>query len=207
MRLNESKEVKKTLQKHLGINLTVVNSAKLFLGRLKGVREPEKKRKIIGDLEAIRIEKEAENTPNAGRFLNSLRARHGIGVRVLGDITPERVEITRKTDHVFISMIKKAGIYEEASFLASISQTYAGLDTDQAVGLMVDTRVYGHIVILRAATTSDFMSAEPYEFSFELLKAMAHRIVNEVDGVSRVTYDLSSKLPDTIELEQRFWIE
>ncbi|KAK7398503.1 GMP synthase (glutamine-hydrolyzing), partial [Neonectria punicea] len=119
----------------------------------------------------------------------------GIGVRVLGDITPERVEIARKADHIFISMIKEAGIYNE------MSQAYAGLDTNKAVGVMGDTRVYGYIVILRAVTTSDFMSAEPYEFSFDLLKAMARRIVNEVDGVSRVTYDLSSKPPGTIELE------
>ncbi|EEU36184.1 uncharacterized protein NECHADRAFT_97500 [Fusarium vanettenii 77-13-4] len=271
MRLNECEQVKETLQQHLGINLTVVDGAELFLGRLKGIREPEKKRKIIGETfidlfekEAVRIEKEAENTPNAGKvswflqgtqvvcvpgktdltirittsvvfprqrmmdglleplrelFKDEVRAlgrrlqihedlvnRHpfpgpGIGVRVLGDITPERVEIARKADHIFISMIKEAGIYNEASPLALMSQAYAGLDTNKAVGVMGDTRVYGYIVILRAVTTSDFMSAEPYEFSFKLLKAMARRIVNEVDGVSRVTYDLSSKPPGTIELE------
>ncbi|KAB5562714.1 class I glutamine amidotransferase-like protein [Coniochaeta sp. 2T2.1] len=274
MRLNECQQVKETLEKHLGINLTVVDSAELFLGRLKGVREPEKKRKIIGETfidlfeqEAIRVEKEAENTPNAGKvswflqgtlypdvieslsfkgpsatikthhnvgglpqrmmdgqglrlleplrelFKDEVRAlgrrlqihedlvnRHpfpgpGIGVRVLGDITPERVEIARKADNIFISMIKEAGIYDQ------MSQAYAGLDTNKAVGVMGDTRVYGYIVILRAVTTSDFMSAEPYEFSFDLLKRMARRIVNEVDGVSRVTYDLSSKPPGTIELE------
>lgn len=274
MRLNECQQVKETLQKHLGINLTVIDGAELFLSRLKGVREPEKKRKIIGETfidlfeqEAIKIEKQAENTPNAGkvswflqgtlypdvieslsfkgpsatikthhnvgglpqrmmdgqglRLLEPLRElfkdecralgrrlqihedlvnRHpfpgpGIGVRILGDITPERVEIARKADHIFISMIKEAGIYNK------MSQAYAGLDTNKAVGVMGDTRVYGYIVILRAVTTSDFMSAEPYEFSFDLLKAMARRIVNEVDGVSRVTYDLSSKPPGTIELE------
>ncbi|KAK9423225.1 putative GMP synthase [glutamine-hydrolyzing] [Seiridium unicorne] len=292
MRLNECEQVKETLQKHLGINLTVLNSGELFLGRLKGVREPEKKRKIIGETfidlfeqEAIRIEKEAENTPNAGkvswflqgtlypdvieslsfkgpsatikthhnvgglpkrmmdgqglRLLEPLRElfkdecralgrrlqihedlvnRHpfpgpGIGVRVLGDITPERVEIARKADHIFISMIKEAGIYNEASFQASVARATANtanrcpkpmlvwIPTRVSVGVMGDTRVYGYIVILRAVTTSDFMSAEPYEFSFDLLKAMARRIVNEVDGVSRVTYDLSSKPPGTIELE------
>ncbi|KAG5997654.1 GMP synthase (glutamine-hydrolyzing) [Claviceps pusilla] len=272
MRLNECEEVKATLQQHLGINLTVVDGGELFLTRLKGVTEPEKKRKIIGETfidlfekEAIRIENEAKDTPNAGkvswflqgtlypdvieslsykgpsavikshhnvgglpqrmmdghglRLLEPLRElfkdevrslgrrlqihedlvnRHpfpgpGIGVRVLGDLTAERVDIARKADHIFISMIKEAGIYNEA--------TYAGLDTNKAVGVMGDTRVYGYIVILRAVTTSDFMSAEPYEFSFSLLKAIARRIVNEVDGVSRVTYDLSSKPPGTIELE------
>ncbi|KAK7428362.1 hypothetical protein QQZ08_005119 [Neonectria magnoliae] len=76
-----------------------------------------------------------------------------------------------------------------------MSQAYAGLDTNKAVGVMGDTRVYGYIVILRAVTTSDFMSAEPYEFSFDLLNAMARRIVNEMDGVSRATYDL--QVPDS----------
>ncbi|KAG5990588.1 GMP synthase (glutamine-hydrolyzing) [Claviceps spartinae] len=211
MRLNECEEVKATLQQHLGINLTVVDGGELFLSRLKGVTEPEKKRKIIGETfidlfekEAIRIENEAKDTPNAGKvswFLQGTtgliheRYRPGIGVRVLGDLTTERVEIARKADHIFISMIKEAGIYNE------MSQAYAGLDTNKAVGVMGDTRVYGYIIILRAVTTSDFMSAEPYEFPFGLLKAIARRIVNEVDGVSRVTYDLSSKPPGTIELE------
>ncbi|KAK1245241.1 hypothetical protein MKX08_004870 [Trichoderma sp. CBMAI-0020] len=274
MRLNESKKVKETLKEHLGINLTVIDGSELFIERLKGITEPEKKRKIIGETfidlfekEAIRIEKEAENTPNAGKvswFLQgtlypdvieslsfrgpsaTIKTHHnvgglpqrmmdgqglrlleplrelfkdevrnlgrrlkihedlvnrfpfpgpGIGVRILGECTPERIEIARKADHIFISMIKEAGIYNE------ISQAYAGLDTSKAVGVMGDTRVYGYIIILRAVTTSDFMSAEPYEFPFSLLKAIARRIVNEVDGVSRVTYDLSSKPPGTIELE------
>ncbi|KAH0526200.1 hypothetical protein TsFJ059_009555 [Trichoderma semiorbis] len=274
MRLNESEKVKVTLKEHLGINLTVIDGTKLFLDRLKGVTEPEKKRKIIGETfidlfeeEAIRIEKEAENTPNAGKvswFLQgtlypdvieslsfkgpsaTIKTHHnvgglpkrmmdgqglrlleplrelfkdevrdlgrrlkihedlvnrfpfpgpGIGVRILGECTPERIEIARQADNIFISMIKEANIYNE------ISQAYAGLDTSKAVGVMGDTRVYGYIIILRAVTTSDFMSAEPYEFPFALLKAIARRIVNEVDGVSRVTYDLSSKPPGTIELE------
>ncbi|KAL2672162.1 hypothetical protein Neosp_012860 [[Neocosmospora] mangrovei] len=179
MRLNECEQVKETLQQHLGINLTVVDGAELFLGRLKGIREPEKKRKIIGETfidlfekEAVRIEKEAENTPNAGKVSWFLQ-----GTRITTDD----------------SKAYGPGI--------GMSQAYAGLDTNKAVGVMGDTRVYGYIVILRAVTTSDFMSAEPYEFSFKLLKAMARRIVNEVDGVSRVTYDLSSKPPGTIELE------
>lgn len=274
MRHDESNQVKKTLKEHLGINLTVINGTDLFLKRLKGVTEPEKKRKIIGETfidlfeeEAIRIEKEAENTPNAGKvswFLQgtlypdvieslsfkgpsaTIKTHHnvgglpkrmmdgqglrlleplrelfkdevrdlgrrlkiheelinrfpfpgpGIGVRILGECTPERIEIARQADHIFISMIEEAGLYNK------ISQAYAGLDTSKAVGVMGDTRVYGYIIILRAVTTSDFMSAEPYEFPFALLKAMARRIVNEVDGVSRVTYDLSSKPPGTIELE------
>ncbi|KIH89404.1 GMP synthase (glutamine-hydrolysing) [Sporothrix brasiliensis 5110] len=274
MRLNECQQVKATLGEHLGINLTVVDAADLFLGRLAGVLEPEKKRKIIGstfidlfEKEAERIEKEAENTPNAGKvewFLqgtlypdvieslsfkgpsatikthhnvgglpermmngqglrlleplrllfkdevraigrtlnihNDLIMRHpfpgpGIGIRILGEVTPERVEVARKADNIYISMIKEAGIYDK------MSQAYAGVDTNKAVGVMGDTRVYGYIIILRAVTTSDFMSAEAFEFPWALLQKIARTIVNSVDGVSRVTYDLTSKPPGTIELE------
>ncbi|EPE08845.1 gmp synthase [Ophiostoma piceae UAMH 11346] len=271
MRLDECKQVKETLGKHLGINLTVVDAVDLFLGRLQGVIDPEKKRKIIGstfidlfEKEAIRIEKDAENTPNAGKvewFLqgtlypdvieslsfkgpsatikthhnvgglpqrmmdgqglrplrllfkdevreigrklgihHDLIMRHpfpgpGIGIRILGEVTPERVEIARKADNIYISMIKEAGIYDQ------MSQAYAGVDTNKAVGVMGDTRVYGYIIILRAVTTSDFMSAEAFEFPWKLLQDIARTIVNSVDGVSRVTYDLTSKPPGTIELE------
>ncbi|KAH6893098.1 GMP synthase [Thelonectria olida] len=203
MRLNECEEVQKTLQQHLGISLTVIDGSALFLDRLKGITEPETKRKIIGGIfidlfeqEAIRIEKEAENTANAGkveffvqgtlypdvieslsfndsttikthhnvgglpaRMMNGqglklieplrelfkdetrklgrqlgipedLVMRHpfpgpGIAIRIIGEVTPERVAIVRKADHIFISMIKEAGIYNE------IAQAYAGLDTNR----------------------------------------------------------------------------
>ncbi|KAI3332356.1 GMP synthase [Xylariaceae sp. AK1471] len=270
MRLNECEQVKETLEKHLGINLAVVDGAELFLSRLKGVTEPEKKRKIIGgtfiDLfqkEAIRIEQEAENTPNAGpvewflqgtlypdviesvsyrgpsatikthhnvgglpdtlklKLIEPLREmfkdevrkfgeelgihrdlvmRHpfpgpGIAIRILGEVTPERVAIARAADHIFISEIKAAGVYDE------MSQAYVAISQDRAVGVQGDARVYGYIAILRAVKTLDFMSAEPYEFDFGLLKRISTRIVNEVDGIARVTYDITSKPPGTIEME------
>ncbi|KAI1175106.1 GMP synthase [Nemania sp. FL0916] len=119
----------------------------------------------------------------------------GIAIRILGEVTPERVEIVRKADHIFISMIKEAGIYD------NMSQAYAALDTNRAVGVMGDGRVYGMICILRAVTSVDFMSAEPFEFPFQLLKNICRRIVNEVDGITRVVYDCTSKPPGTIELE------
>lgn len=112
-------------------------------------------------------------------------------------------------------MIKEAGVYN------NISQAYAGLDSNKAVGVMVsnqwkvkatqaaqalirkqgDKREYGYIIILRAVVTTDFMTAEAYDFEPALLKRIATRIVNEVDGVSRVVYDMTSKPPGTIELE------
>ncbi|UKZ73974.1 GMP synthase (glutamine-hydrolyzing) [Trichoderma virens FT-333] len=288
MRLNECEQVKETLDKHLGINLTVVDGSELFLGRLAGVTEPEAKRKIIGgtfidlfEIEALRIEKEAENTARAGKvewflqgtlyadiveslsfkgaasstikshhnagglparmqngeaqlkLLEPLRelyvtlgpvhglqqfkdevrefgrqlkiheelvGRHpfpgpGLGIRIIGEVTPERVEIVRKADHIFISMIREAGIYDE------VTQAYAALDTNRAVGVQGDARVYGYICVLRAVTSLDMMSAEPYEFKWSLLRAISRRIVNEVDGIARVVYDTTSKPPGTIELE------
>ncbi|KAK8872800.1 GMP synthase [Apiospora arundinis] len=274
MRLNECAEVKKTIKDHLKIDLTVVDAGEMFLSRLAGVTEPEKKRKIIGstfidlfETEAIRIEKEAENTPNSGKvewflqgtlypdvieslswrgpsatikshhnvgglpermmngqglrlieplrllFKDEVRAigrqlgihddlvnRHpfpgpGIAIRILGDVTQERVEIARKADHIFISMIKEAGLYKQ------ISQAFAGLDTNRSVGVFGDQRVWGYIIILRAVCTKDFMSAEIFKFDLEFLENVSRRICNEVEGVSRVTYDLTSKPPGTIELE------
>ena len=274
MRLDECEQVKENLGNHLGINLTVVDAGELFLDRLAGVTDPEKKRKIIGstfidvfEKEAIRIEKEAENSPNSGkvewflqgtlypdvieslswrgpsatikshhnvgglpeRMMNgqglrlieplrllfkdecreigrelgiheSLVNRHpfpgpGIAIRILGDVTRERVDIARKADHIFISKIKEAGLYDQ------ISQAYAGLDTSRSVGVFGDQRVWGYIIILRAVRTKDFMSAECFNFDHSFLQDVSRTICNQVDGVSRVVYDLTSKPPGTIELE------
>uniref|UniRef100_A0A093V607 GMP synthase (glutamine-hydrolyzing) n=1 Tax=Talaromyces marneffei PM1 TaxID=1077442 RepID=A0A093V607_TALMA len=250
MRLNECEEVKKTLEEHLGINLTVVNAGELFMSRLAGVSDPEKKRKIIGstfidlfEQEAIRIEKEAENTSNSGKvewflqgtlypdvieslsfrgpsatikkpahhnvgglpermmngqglrlieplrllFKDEVRAigrqlgiheslvnRHpfpgpGIAIRILGDCTEERVKIARQADHIFITKIKEAGLYDQ------ISQAFAGLDTNRSVGVFGDQRVWGYIVILRAVRTKDFMSAEVFNFD--------HAFLGDVSGI------------------------
>ncbi|KAH8172108.1 glutamine amidotransferase class-I domain-containing protein [Sarocladium implicatum] len=275
MRLNECAQVKESLEAHLGINLTVVDGSELFFGRLAGVTEPEAKRKIIGgsfidlfEIEALRIEKEAENTSRAGKvewFLQgtlyadlieslsfkgpsaTIKSHHNagglparmqngeaqlklleplrelfkdevrqfgrqlgihedlimrhpfpgpaLGVRIIGEVTPARVEIVRKADYIFMSMIKEAGLYNE------ITQAYAGLDSNKSVGVQGDSRVYGYICVLRAVTSLDMMSAEPYEFSWKFLKAVSRRIINEVDGIARVVYDTTSKPPGTIELE------
>ncbi|KHN99199.1 GMP synthase [Metarhizium album ARSEF 1941] len=277
MRLNECEQVKETLREHLGINLTVVDGAELFLSRLKGVTEPEQKRMIIGETfvhlfqkEASRLEQEAEKTQNAGPILwllqgtlypdviesvsykggdpayvrpsatikthhnvgglpktlklklieplremfkdevrkfgaelgihRDLLMRHpfpgpGIAIRILGEVTPERVAMARAADNIFISEIRAAGVYD------LMSQAYVAISQDRAVGVQGDARVYGYIAILRAVKTLDFMSAEPYEFDFGLQKRISTRIVNEVVGIARVTYDITSKPPGTIEME------
>jgi GMP synthase (glutamine-hydrolysing) len=119
----------------------------------------------------------------------------GIAIRVLGEVTREQVAIARKADHIFISEIKAAGIYDK------ISQAYAGLLPVKAVGVMGDKRVHQQVVALRAVCTTDFMTANIYHFDWDFIDRVSTRIVNEVDGVCRVFYDATSKPPGTIEME------
>lgn len=119
----------------------------------------------------------------------------GIAIRVLGEVTRERVEMARQADNIFISMIREAGLYD------SIGQAFAAVDPSRAVGVMGDKRVYGNIVILRAVQTTDFMTAIAYPFENAFLSKVSTRIINEVHGVCRVVYDYTSKPPGTIELE------
>ncbi|KAL2005184.1 hypothetical protein VTN00DRAFT_3034 [Thermoascus crustaceus] len=272
MRLNECEQVHETLTKHLGINLTVVDASKEFLDGLKGVTDPEQKRKFIGgkfiDVFEAQVEKiEAAVEHSGGKvkwFLQgtlypdvieslsfkgpsaTIKTHHNVGglpkrmtegqglklieplrelfkdevrqlgrefgihpdlvnrhpfpgpglsIRVLGEVTPERIEIARKADHIFISMIREAGLYDK------IAQAYAALDPTKAVGVMGDKRVHAEMVILRAVETTDFMTATAFNFPHEFITRVATRIINEVHGVSRVLYDVSSKPPATIEME------
>ncbi|KAK6331734.1 GMP synthase (glutamine-hydrolyzing) [Orbilia javanica] len=263
MRLNECEQVLETLNKHLGINLTVVDASDEFLEKLAGVEDPEKKRKIIGNTFIHVFQREAEKLTaghgkdidyllqgtlypdviesisfkgpsqtikthhNVGGLLDNMKLklieplrelfkdevrklgtimgipddlvwRHpfpgpGIAIRILGEVTREQVDIARRADHIFIEEIKKAGIYRE------ISQAFAALLPIRAVGVMGDQRKYDQIIALRAVTTTDFMTADWYDFDSKFLKHVSNRIVNEVDGVCRVLYDVSQKPPGTIE--------
>ncbi|KNC99320.1 GMP synthase (glutamine-hydrolyzing) domain-containing protein [Spizellomyces punctatus DAOM BR117] len=269
MRLNECQTVQQTLQKHLGINLTLADASELFLGRLKGVTDPEKKRKIIGnsfievfEAEGAKIEAQVEQEGkgkiefllqgtlypdviesisfkgpsatikthhNVGGLLDDMKLkvieplrelfkdevralgsimgiddeliwRHpfpgpGIAIRILGEVTPEQVAIARHADHIYIEEIKKAGLYRK------ISQAYAALLPVRSVGVMGDKRTYEQVIALRAVETKDFMTADWFEFPYDILKRISSRIINEVQGVNRVVYDVSSKPPATIEWE------
>ncbi|KAI8852567.1 hypothetical protein BC829DRAFT_384665 [Chytridium lagenaria] len=119
----------------------------------------------------------------------------GIAIRVLGEVTKEQVEIARKADFIYIEEIKKAGLYKK------ISQAYAALLPVKAVGVMGDARTYEQVIALRAVETTDFMTADWFEFPYDVLKKISSRIINEVNGVNRVVYDVSSKPPATIEWE------
>jgi GMP synthase (glutamine-hydrolysing) len=119
----------------------------------------------------------------------------GIAIRVLGEVTRSQVEIARKADHIFISEIRAAGLYDQ------ISQAFAALLPVKAVGVMGDKRVHQQVIALRAVQTTDFMTANIFRFDWDFLERVSTRIVNEVEGVCRVEYDLTSKPPGTIEME------
>ncbi|KAK5735458.1 GMP synthase (glutamine-hydrolyzing) [Elasticomyces elasticus] len=270
LRMDEAKQVKETLTKGLGVNLTVVDASERFLGLLKGVSDPEKKRKIIGNTfieifeeEAKKIAKAAESTPKAGKieyFLQgtlypdviesisfkgpsqTIKTHHNVGglpekmnlklieplrelfkdevrkmgvdlgipadlvgrhpfpgpglaIRIIGEVTPERVSICQQADKIFIEEIRNDGLYDE------ISQAFAALMNDKAVGVVGDQRIHGHIIILRAVVTTDFMTADAYEFEKEFRTRVARRIGNKVQGVAQVVFSSMSKPPATIELE------
>lgn len=107
----------------------------------------------------------------------------GIAIRILGEVTPEQVAIARKADHIFIEEIKAAGLYRQ------ISQAFAALLPVRAVGVMGDKRVHDQIIALRAVETTDYMTADWFDFDGKFLRKVAGRIVNEVEGVCRVVYD------------------
>ena len=119
----------------------------------------------------------------------------GLAVRILGEVNAERVEILQNADEIVIDEIRKAGLYRE------ISQAFAVLLPVRSVGVMGDERTYENVLAVRAVTTTDFMTADWYRMPHDLLDRMARRIVNEVRGINRVVYDISSKPPSTIEWE------
>ena len=119
----------------------------------------------------------------------------GLGVRILGEVTWERLEILRAADAIWIEELRIAGLYHE------VAQAFAVLLPVRTVGVMGDGRTYQQVVALRAVTTDDFMTASWAHLPHELLGRASNRIVNEVHGVNRVAYDISSKPPATIEWE------
>ncbi|MDO4475413.1 MAG: glutamine-hydrolyzing GMP synthase [Lachnospiraceae bacterium] len=241
------------------LNFIRVNAQQRYYEKLKGVTEPEEKRKIIGE-EFIRVfEEEArkigavdflvqgtiypdviesglgksavikshhnvgglpsvvdfkeiveplrllfkDEVRNAGRELGIpeyLVARQpfpgpGLGIRIIGEVTEEKVRIVQEADAIYRKEIQKAGIDN------SLGQYFAALSNMRSVGVMGDFRTYDYAVVLRAVNTSDFMTADAAQLPWDLLAKVTNRIVNEVKGVNRVLYDCTGKPPATIELE------
>lgn len=261
LRKNEGQEVKDVFSKNFDINIIYVDAAELFLSRLKGVTDPEQKRKIIGkafievfDEESAKIKDAtflAQGTlypdviesshPNSGtsqtikshhnvgglpedmklKLLEPVRmlfkdevrllgkelglpdfvvGRHpfpgpGLAIRIISDITPEKIKILQEADAIYIEEIRKAGLYNE------IWQAFSVLLPIKTVGVMGDARTYENVLALRAVTSIDGMTADVYNFESEFLCRVTNRIINEVRGINRVTYDFTSKPPGTIEWE------
>ncbi|MDP3148122.1 MAG: glutamine-hydrolyzing GMP synthase [Ignavibacteria bacterium] len=260
MRKNESDQVVKLFREHLNLKVISVDASKLFLERLSGVTEPERKRKIIGKTFIDLFEQEAAKIPdvkflvqgtlypdviesisvkgksvtikthhnvgglpekmhlkliepfrelfkdevrNVGKALSipeEFIERHpfpgpGLAVRILGEVTEEKLSLLCDADEIFIDEIKNANLYKE------IWQAFAVLLPVQSVGVMGDNRTYENVLALRAVTSSDGMTADWYPFKPEFLALVSSKIINKVKGINRVVYDISSKPPSTIEWE------
>ncbi len=262
LRKNEGDQVEKIFKDKFDMNLVRVNAGERFLGKLKGVSDPETKRKIIGE-EFIRVFEEEKqklkeefghidylvqgtiypdviesgtNTAavikshhNVGglpedvdfELLEPLRQLFkdevrevgrelgipaevverqpfpgpGLAIRVLGEITEDKLEIVREADYIFRDEIRKAGLQNQ------IWQYFACLPNIRSVGVMGDERTYTHTIALRAVTSSDGMTSDWARIPHEVLEKISNRIVNEVDNVNRIVYDITSKPPSTIEWE------
>ena len=119
----------------------------------------------------------------------------GLGIRIVGEVTAEKVKIVQDADYIYREEIAKAGLDK------GLGQYFAALTNMRSVGVMGDERTYDYAVALRAVCTSDFMTADCADIPFEVLQRVMTRIINEVKGVNRVMYDLTSKPPGTIEFE------
>lgn len=261
LRQGEPEQVEKLFKDHFHINLIHVDASMVFMSRLNGVKDPEQKRKIIGETFIELFEQEADKAGGAdflaqgtlypdviesvsftggpsvtikshhnvgglparmkmalveplrelfkdevrglGRELGMPEAmvgRHpfpgpGLAIRIPGEITAEKAALLRKADAVYIDEIRKSGLYNE------IWQAFAVLLPVRTVGVMGDSRTYDYVCALRAVTSTDGMTADYYHFSHEFLSRVSNRIINEVKGINRIVYDITSKPPGTIEWE------
>jgi len=258
LRYKEREEVEKNLRA-LGLPLTVVDASEEFLKRLKGVEDPEEKRKIIGRTFIEVFEREAKKIKGAefllqgtlypdvvesagikgsakikthhnvgglpermnlkllepfrelfkdevrqiGKLLgipDEILKRHpfpgpGLAIRIIGEVNKEDLEILRRADYIFIEELKREGLYDR------VWQAFAVLLPVKSVGVMGDVRTYEKVVALRAVESVDGMTADWARLPYDFLDRVMRRIINEVEGVNRVVYDVSSKPPSTIEWE------
>jgi GMP synthase (glutamine-hydrolysing) len=261
LRGREAQLVREVFVRHFHIKLQYENASGLFLTRLKGVTDPERKRKIIGRT-FIEVFEAATKRAGKARFLAQgtlypdviesvpiggnpaalIKSHHNVGglpkrmkfalveplrclfkdevrqlgvelglpkeivyrqpfpgpglaVRVLGEVTPERLRILRNADAIVVNEMKEAGWYYR------IWQSFAVLLPVRSVGVMGDERTYDYTVAVRAVESQDGMTADWVKLPYELMERLATRIVNEVKGVNRCVFDITSKPPGTIEWE------
>jgi GMP synthase (glutamine-hydrolysing) len=259
LRKGEPDQVEEVFKKQFKINLIRVNAQDRFLERLKGVTDPETKRKIIGE-EFIRVFEDESRKLGKVDFLVQgtiypdviesglgdaavIKSHHNVGglpdyvdfegiieplrdlfkdevravgielglpesmvwrqpfpgpglaIRVIGDITKEKLDILRDTDYILREEVAKAGLDRE------INQYFTVLTNMRSVGVMGDERTYDYTLAIRAVTTTDFMTADWARLPYDLLERVSNRIINEVGHINRIVYDITSKPPATIEWE------
>jgi GMP synthase (glutamine-hydrolysing) len=261
MRKDEFKYTYKIFKNKYKLNVRLVNASKLFLNKLKNITDPEKKRKIIGNLFIKIFEKESkkfknikflaqgtlypdiiESRSSTGSKTSKIKSHHNVGgipkkmnfklieplkeffkdevrilgkslgllktinykhpfpgpglaIRIIGNITTLKIKILQEADHIFISELIKNNLYRQ------IWQAYAALLPIKTVGVMGDSRTYEYTCLLRAVTSEDGMSADYFFFPKSFLDKISNKIINNVKGINRVVYDITSKPPSTIELE------
>ena len=261
LRKNEERQVVNTFKKKLKMNLIYVNAEKQFLKKLKNITDPEKKRKIIGNLFIKIFERYSKKIKNVkflaqgtlypdliesksvtGSQTSKIKSHHNVGglpkkmkldlveplkflfkdevrklglelklsreiisrhpfpgpglaIRMPGVITKEKIKILKEADFYFIDELKKQNLYDK------IWQAYAALLPVKTVGVMGDNRTYEYICLLRAITSSDGMTADYFDFSKKFIQKVSNKIINNIRGINRVVYDVTSKPPSTIELE------
>ena len=261
LRKDEEKQVVSTFKKKFKINLIYVNAEKQFLSKLKNVSDPEKKRKIIGNLFIKIFEKYAKKIKNVkflaqgtlypdliesksvtGSQTSKIKSHHNVGglpkkmnlklleplkylfkdevrklglelnlnkdiisrhpfpgpglaIRMPGIVTKEKIKILKDADYYFIKALKDNNLYHK------IWQAYAALLPVKTVGVMGDNRTYEYLCLLRAITSEDGMTADFFEFKKSFMQFVSNQIVNNIRGINRVVYDITSKPPSTIELE------
>ena len=261
MRKEEFKYTFKIFKNKYKLNVKLINASNLFLSKLKNISNPEKKRKIIGNLFIKIFEREAkkykkikflaqgtlypdiiESRSASGSKTSKIKSHHnvgglpknmnfelieplkeffkdevrilgkslgliksinfkhpfpgpGLGIRIIGNITLEKIKILQEADHIYINELIKNNLYDK------IWQAYAALLPIKTVGVMGDSRTYENICLLRAVTSEDGMTADYYHFEKNFIDQISNMIVNNVKGINRVVYDITSKPPGTIELE------
>ena len=261
LRKNEETQVVSTFKKKLKINLIYVNAEKEFIKKLANVSDPEKKRKIIGNLFIKIFERYAKKIKNVkflaqgtlypdliesksvtGSQTSKIKSHHNVGglpkkmklklveplkllfkdevrklglelnlpkdiisrhpfpgpglaIRMPGVITNDKIKILKEADFYFIKALRDHGLYHK------IWQAYAALLPVKTVGVMGDNRTYEHICLLRAITSEDGMTADFFDFPKSFMQSISNQIINNISGINRVVYDVTSKPPSTIELE------
>jgi GMP synthase (glutamine-hydrolysing) len=217
LRLNEGEQVTNRLR-NAGLNIRYHDASDYFLSRLQNVENPEDKRKIIGrafveifekiatEIEGIHYLAQGTLYPDvieSGGWRGTaqvIKTHHnfpgpGLAVRCLGTITKERLDLLRKADAIVKDEIVKAGLYR------NLWQSFAVLLPVRSVGVMGDNRTYGEVAALRAVHSQDGMTADWVRLPYDVLATISSRIVNEIPGINRVVYDITSKPPGTIEWE------